>query len=279
MIGFYALGGGFGHLSRVATFIQHQKIEPLFKVITNNPNANRFFSENEIIYLKKGEIESKEILKNTIYKTLKTHLFNAFYIDVFPTGILGELSAPIFYNTKTYLLARRLKWESYLPYLNEASPYFEKIFVFEPLEEPHQSFLKKQAREIISVKLEYPSSTNEQIRRKIERLNRPIWLVVHTSDQKELELLWQHAQDIALVEQIAPQWVILSDQKLSLPNTVWILENENPQEWVPYANKIFSAAGFNTVQQLMPFASKSVLLPFQRRFDDQFWRARRFKEM
>lgn len=279
MIGFYVLGGGFGHLTRVSIFIKTQKIKPPFKIITNNPNAGRFFKEDEIIYLKKREIESKEILRNSITTILNKNQFNEFYIDVFPTGILGELPASIFLNTNVNLLTRRLKWETYLPYLNNEPIHFKKVIAFEPLEEEQQQYITTYSEEFIQAKLTYPIHPTPEVEKKITELEKPLWLVVHSSNTEELELLWQHARDIALVHQIEPQWVVLSDQTLSLPESVWQLPNENPASWFPYADKIFSAAGFNTIQQLIPFAEKCELLPFQRRFDDQFWRVRWFKEV
>lgn len=278
MIGFYVLGGGFGHLTRVSTFIKTYKIKPPFKIITNNPNATRFFKEEEILFLKRGEIESKEILQKSIIKILNNYSFTDFYIDVFPTGILGELSASLFSNTKIHLLARRLKWKSYLPYLNQEPIHFNTVFAFEPLEEKHQKYIDIYTDEFIQTKLNYSANSNTEVEKRVEEIKSPVWLIVHSSNQEELELLWQHAQDIALVNQIEPQWIVLSDQTLLLPESIWQLQNENPADWFSHADKIFSAAGFNTIQQLIPYALKCEILPFQRRYDDQFWRAKWFKE-
>ena len=43
------------------------------------------------------------------------------------------------------------------------------------------------------------------------------------------------------------------------------------------ADKIFTACGFNAMQQTKDFRNKHHFIPFERRYDDQFERAKRFR--
>ena len=49
MIAFYALGGGWGHFTRIRSFINQQGISASKKVIVSNPKAKSFFEEEELI--------------------------------------------------------------------------------------------------------------------------------------------------------------------------------------------------------------------------------------
>ncbi len=277
MIGFYALGGGFGHLTRVRTFIENVQISLPYKVISTNENVYKFFNENEVVFIPPSKAESADSLRNEFSKILQEHNFSEFYLDTFPCGILGELENSMFEGISLNYLARRLKWEKYLALFPQVVDIeFDKIYMFEQLEVEHEFFLAKSNQKIESLKLNYSwmssAQSKQTIKNRIEEWEEDIWLIVHTSDEEETQLLVSHAQDISEIERKTPQLVILTNQETRTPKNAILLSNENPPDWFPHASRIFSGAGFNTFYQLKNYREIHECLPFPRKWDDQFWR-------
>ncbi|MDW7694502.1 hypothetical protein R9C00_07105 [Flammeovirgaceae bacterium SG7u.111] len=270
MIAFYGFGGGFGHLTRIRTFIDTYKITSPVLILTNNPAAFRLFKQAEIAFLPSHLPFEKASLRWLVEKVLAENELEAFYIDVFPCGFLGELSNEFFREIPVHLLCRRLKWNKYAPQVTNAPLAISKAYIFEELENEHQQFIAENSSHLLNASLHFPSPANKPS--AVEKLKKPIWLVVHTSQQEELEVLIDHAQDLAKIEQVEPEIVILSDLSVEIPTNAHLLSEENPIDWFPYAEKVFTAAGFNTWYQLQRWREKHIAIPFPRKFDDQFWR-------
>ena len=89
--------------------------------------------------------------------------------------------------------------------------------------------------------------------------------------QEELEVHINQEKGIAAIQKSSPHFLVLSDVTLTLASNFTLLTGENPIDWYPLAQKIFSAAGFNTWYQLSPWREKHYCIPFKRNYDDQFW--------
>lgn len=265
------MGGGFGHLTRIQTFIHTFQISDPFKIVTANHSAYDFFGEEQLLFIEASPQTTKYELADKIEIVTAPFNFNRLYIDTFPCGILGELTPETIKADKTYYLARRMIWDNYNSQIDK-NPSFDHVYKFEPLENSHQDFITAHSKEIIDASLIYPSQ-NISFSHPIFKSPKPIWIIVHTTHAEELAILVDHAQDIAGIEKVDPQLVVLSDQEISLPDSAIWLHNQNPMDWYSRADKIFSAAGFNTWHQLKPWKQKHIVIPFKRRFDDQFWRA------
>ena len=274
MTGFYGIGGGFGHLTRIRAFIHTMSVEKPYVIITTNVHAFQLFGTNAIAFIDPQKVPDKCSLRAEIKKTLTDYNVNQLYVDAFPCGILGELDKDACGSIEINYLARRLIWKNYQQ-LIEDRPSFHKAYVFEPLENEHLQFLKDHFSEIILADLQYPEPEGlVSIEKKIRGFKKPIWLIVHSTHSEELEVLINHAIDLATIERKDPQFVILSDQEIALPGGFVSLQNENPVQWYPYAEKILTAAGFNTWYQLEKYRDKHECIPFKRKFDDQFWRVK-----
>ncbi|MBL6449395.1 hypothetical protein JMN32_23995 [Fulvivirga sp. 29W222] len=270
MIVFYGFGGGFGHLSRIKTFIASAGIEESYKVLTNNRSAYQLFNAEQIAFLPPTYSFEAAVLRKWIRELIREYSPEAFYIDAFPCGLLGELSDDLFAGILVHYLCRRLKWRMYKPLINRCPPAMECVYVFEPLEPDHESYVKT-ATQVKHMELSFPSPTH--ILEKLEKYNQPVWLVVHTTHLDEIEVLLNHAVDLAKMEGNDPHIVVLCDQPVSVPEGVSLLHGEEPVDWYPHVDKIFTAAGFNTWYQLKPWRSRHITIPFPRKFDDQFWRS------
>ncbi|MEM7549503.1 MAG: hypothetical protein AAF363_07510 [Bacteroidota bacterium] len=270
MIAFYAMGGGLGHLTRVQAFIHTHQIKDPFKVITANRSAFRFFSSQEVVWIEANESTTPIDLASKIQEATKDIRFEVLYIDTFPCGILGELNGNLIRAKRKHYLARRLIWRNYRSLISE-NISFDNTYQFEPLEPDHQLFIETYCNSIVSYSLDYKARDLDQ--KQLEKsLSKSIWLIVHSTQPEELQILVDHAQDIAKLERIKPKFIVISDVEIPLPDSTKLLPEENPVEWYPKADRIFTAGGFNTWYQLKAWRHKHTALPFPRKFDDQFWR-------
>ncbi|GAA0189475.1 hypothetical protein GCM10009122_49790 [Fulvivirga kasyanovii] len=270
MIIFYGFGGGFGHLSRIKTFIDNFGIERPYKVLTNNRSAFQLFEEKHIAFLPADHDFEAGSLRKWLTGVIREYSPGEFYIDTFPCGLLGELSDDLFAGITVNYLCRRLRWHKYQPLISQHPPHIDCAYVFEPLEPEHDNYVKN-AVSVKRVEMIFPAPNIKP--EALGHLSQPVWLVVHTTHQDEIEVLTDHAIDLAKMEGTQPQVVVLCDQHANVPEGVKLLHGEKPIDWYPHVEKIFTAAGFNTWYQLKPWRNRHVAIPFPRKFDDQFWRA------
>lgn len=266
---FYAMGGGMGHLYR--TWVITQQFAYLdFKVVTSNTVATKFFAEEQIIFIDPNNYSIA--WTDFITKTLPFLDLEEFFVDAFPLGIFGELSSLQHVNFPVHYVARRIKWKEYEK-VTCGSLAFHTTFILEPLESMHEQFVRKTSTKIQTLHLQYP------LPRVVSTYNYPIpqdlkiWLVVHAFNREEVETLLQYAQDVAVLEGEHPYYLVLSDQLVTVPNGT-CMHYPSVMDWFPVAERIFSAGGFNTVQQVLPFIQKTSFMPFPRRYDDQAWRVK-----
>ena len=271
MIGFYALGGGMGHLTRVKIFIRNFNLTEPFKVVTNNQQAHLLFSQGEIVPVLMKHASDTNRLKQIITAALEEFQFTSFYIDTFPVGVLKELTDEMFEGIAVHYLGRRMKWHMYSP-INQG-PQFESSYVFERLEKDHLDFIQNHSERVLNRQLSYPIPETSRIQDQLEQIPEAFWLVVHADPSEEVELLIKHALEMARKEHVIPFLVVLTSADIPNSDHVRVLKNQEAIDWYPHASRIFSAAGFNTWHQLALYRYKHVCIPFERRFDDQAWRA------
>jgi hypothetical protein len=271
---FYAMGGGMGHVYRTWIFIQHFKITE-YKVISANPLVRKLFTEDHIIFLDADRYEeSWNAFVNNNLPSLHT---SALYIDTFPAGITGELSTLVV-DFPVYYIARRMRWKNYVELTSSLTLSFSKVFQLEPLESDHEGFIRNRSSEIASLRLEYPVGSVANIPKELIPTHRPVWLIVHAFHKEETETLLQYAKDVARLEKIKPCFVVLSDQDIEISEGMWV-QYFPAADWFPLADKIFMAAGFNSVQQATPYLDKVNFFPFPRKYDDQAWRMATVKSL
>jgi len=267
---FYAMGGGMGHLSRVHTFINQFHISP-YKILTNNPLAEKLFNPENILYA-----EGKTITQVSRQVSIAIHstAYNELHIDTFPVGLFGELNT-IKANIKTHYLARRLKWDAYKALVKNI-PVFNTTYCFEELEPAHETFLQKTGKNILATNLQYPAPNPARIPAHLIPEGKPLWLVVHAFIREETEALVSYAKEIAALENYNPVFVVLTDQQIDIEN-VFCYTYFPAYDWFPLADRIFVGGGFNSLQQAAPYRHKTTAMPFPRKYDDQFWRVDYFK--
>ncbi|MDX1903755.1 MAG: hypothetical protein SFU27_06305 [Thermonemataceae bacterium] len=275
MILYYAVGGGLGHLARASAVIHTLEIpkNEIF-VLTASPFAKIYFEDLPILQLPAYLQKEAQFYEIWLHQQIKKYQFSEIWVDSFPAGILGELRYLAHSEVKWVYLARLLDWEAYR-HLLYYIPDYQKVFLLEKLEEAHQNFVDSMPCTKEKLLLRYPMPDFKQ-----QLFTEKDWLIVHSEPQEEIEELLAYAQDQAQMEKKDADFHIISPLP-SFDTTIYCQFHQIYPAY-PYfeqAGKIFTAAGFNSMQQSIYCIEKHHYLPFRRRFDNQFFRASQRKFM
>ena len=101
---------------------------------------------------------------------------------------------------------------------------------------------------------------------------------MHSEPVEEVCDLISYAKEAARIEQIIPRLVAITATKVKVPG-VECLTNTDAIDWYPRAHRLFTAAGFNTMQETRAWRGIQHIVPMPRALDDQFERARRARQL
>lgn len=241
MIVCYARGGGLGHLTRMRAYL-HTVHPGAEAVILTEPPAP-------------GMLEGAA----------------EFVVDAFPAGLEGELSAfHVPAGVAVVHLARLLRWEAYRPLIPDDAPRFDRTWLVEPITDPHLTYLREISGAVTPLHLVDPPAPAATAPAD--------WLVVHSGPDRETLELVDYARECAALEGATPSLALISPAAPDgLPPDVRHVAINPAWPLFATADRIVSAAGFNTVRQAAPHRDRHRVLPFPRRFDDQFTRAARLR--
>lgn len=284
----YALGGGLGHLQRIARFLQRRLPSTSARLLTTSARADAIGTASpHTIVAVPAELESDRVgLRAWLAAQIADAAPDRILVDVFPCGLLGELiDFPWPADTPRWHLARLLRWEAYRDDVRAATgvdpetapaarmPTYERCLRLEPLHGPHQAFL-----EAISLRQEacdlFPEDDGAGA---AAAPTSDSWLVVHSGPAEEVAELIDYARDLQRLEGIvAPIRVATLDPPDRLPDGCALLADPFPvRSHLAAAACIVSAAGFNLIHETRAYRGRQRILPLPRRYDDQFERARR----
>jgi hypothetical protein len=100
------------------------------------------------------------------------------------------------------------------------------------------------------------------------------WLIVHSGPEDEVRELVAYAEELCRIENEPPRRILVATRcDLELPGGYERIDAYPVDHLYPHAAKIISAAGFNVMLETAPWRDKHHVLPFARKFDDQFFRA------
>ena len=106
----------------------------------------------------------------------------------------------------------------------------------------------------------------------------PFWLITHSEPMEEVLELLAHARAAAHIEGATPSFVVATGCDVDTPGAQ-VLRNVDACTLYASASRIFSAAGFNTMQETKAWRARHYFIPMPRRLDDQFERARRARHV
>lgn len=257
----YAYGSGLGHLNRVLTFISYQKI-PLqgCLLITNSKHLSYLPKELKVKALPDAFFSGFEF-SSYLKILIDEFSINELIVDVFPAGFYGELTNIAEFNIKTTLLARILKPNYFQLY---SSPIFDTVFLME-----NGIVIENyQYKELTSLEIEDYSGYSSV---DLDLTKESFFLIIHSSSSEEVFTLYKYARLIDRNKQIYIQ-TYSTDFKIEDENCQ-IIYNELPiLSLIENCDKLFTAGGFNIIKITRNYRSKQYIIPFWRRYDDQFLR-------
>ena len=104
--------------------------------------------------------------------------------------------------------------------------------------------------------------------------------MVHSEPHEETAELLAYARELAAAEGVDPRIALVTrTPPLDLPSSISVLDLYPAAALFPHAAMIVTGCGFNAMRQTLPYREKHRFIPFPRRYDDQFLRAARRREM
>lgn len=270
MILYYAVGGGLGHLTRGLRVIEKLGWTDV-AIATASPHAERVCGSVPFIRVPRRLEHDVDAHRAWVRGLGATRIV----ADTFPGGIHGELCG---LDVPIDWVARLLRWDAYRAAVPCALPEIQTTWLVEPpvvaLGTHRTNRTHTTYRSYSSYGSHYaPLVTNEcawldlsvPVVEEVEE--QPYWLVVHSGPEEEVRELVAYAEELRALAEQKPERVIVVSKCDIWPASALF----------PAAAKIITAAGFNIMLETEQWRAKHVVVPFARRFDDQFARAARRK--
>lgn len=280
MIVVYAQGGGLGHLTRAHAALHTLGAHGPVTYLTSSPFATdpRVIGDASVRQVPMHLARDPGALRAFVRDQLRSLEPSELVVDAFPFGIAGELDASVVpERTRVTHLARLLRWDAYTALAPPpgAPLDFDTTYLVEPIAAEHESVLA-----LLSTMMTPLTLIDPPLQAAPPTVPVGAWLVVHAGAIDETRQLVAFARDQAAAETVHPALVVIAtaDRGATLPGTIDgapVVETYPAWPLFAAAGRIITAAGFNAVRQLAPHRDRHRILPFPRRFDDQFERARR----
>lgn len=265
MILYYALGGGLGHLTRGRRVLEALGLAQRATFVTASPYAGdaRVTGGIPVItvpsHLERDRVAHHEWLRDVARDAERM------IVDTFPCGIQGEICG---LNVPMDLVARLLRWDEYRRAVPEAVPDFDTIWFLEELVPAQEAALRAHGERVVTLDLRAAQ------RPAAETGN--YWIIVHSGPEEEVRELVEYAEELRAVAVNPPERVLVASPcSIPLPGGFVSRDVYPAAQLFPAAARIISAAGFNVMLETEPWRAKHVVLPFARKFDDQYRRAAR----
>ncbi|EKD82113.1 MAG: hypothetical protein ACD_39C01476G0001, partial [uncultured bacterium] len=168
-----------------------------------------------------------------------------------------------------------LDLQAYQKRLAGSIPSLKRIYRLEKLGEDQENWLKTLHAPIENLRLNYHSATTAT-----RQLPPNSWLIVHSGNREELEQLWLFARQTADIEHITPAFAVLCPGARPdfLPPEALHFDVYPANGLLMQADRVFSGAGFNIMQQMRCLKTKHHVMPMPRALDDQYLRHRFWSE-
>lgn len=277
---YYCMGGGLGHITRFIAFCRHFAERPALITNCQQVQDGRIKVDAEPVLIPgNSDCCSLDSFVRWVENAIERCRPKRLIVDAFPGGILGELCEQQRYSDLEFIyLARILDLPAYRQRLTMPLPKFTRIYRLEPLGADQENWLQSLDVPVESLTLPYhrPERAKHAHTEPDILLPDNCWLIIHSGNLDELEQLWLFAQQTAQLENANPAFVMVSPgtKPEFLPADVTHFDIYPANDLLQQANRVFSAAGFNIMQQMRQNPIKHHVLPMPRALDDQFLRYR-----
>jgi len=250
MIVYYAIGGGRGHVTRARRVLAALDVrEAIIVASIDAPGALRIPPELE---------QSLDAHRRWIRGLGATRII----ADSFPLGIRGELAE---IGVPLDHVARLLRWDAYRAAVAAPLPRFGTTWIVEPLAADHDTAVRAASERVVELSLQA-----EDV--KPAACVRPYRLVVHSGPAEEVRELVAYAEERRAIDASRARIVVATACDV---DGIERVDADPPSALFAGAERIVSAAGFNVMLETERWRQKHDVVPFARRFDDQFARAAR----
>ena len=280
---YYAVGAGLGHVNRAGVFLRKLSLNNVV-IVTNNANAIGLLEGFKYEVLPNNTTQNVVDAQKKLIELLDFYKPKKVYLDTFPGGIHGEWCELEYPSIKFYLVSRILKVDAYLKDIGYSSfPVFEEIFLCETVSQEQLDFLSRISKDKIihQINLEFRLRPSKKASIKNQNDQEPYWIIIHSGNLDECLALFQQANDLANLHNKIPRLIFIhpnpTNLKGKLKHSV-VVQDFGLLEYVERAEKVFTACGFNLMHELVRYKAKHEYLPFYRKYDDQFLRAKIFKQ-
>lgn len=257
MIGVYAIGGGAGHVTRARRLIETLGVDAVILATPTDRRAAGDVPLLEIPRALEGDVSAHRSWLREIARD-----YGRLIVDTFPAGIQGELSG--FADLPLDFIGRLLRVDEYRRATNDAPwPSFETAYAVE--EGAPAVMCARIVRVSLSMASSPPACEGSTLR--------GYWLIVHSGPAEEVQELINYAVALREVKRTKAPVLVATPCDVAMPDDFTRIDAFPATPLFANAACILSAAGFNVMLETEPWRDKHVVLPFARRFDDQFARA------
>jgi len=279
---YYAIGGGLGHLCRARKVIE-ALAESQYQVVTAAPEmAAHIFSPDHVVAVPTHWSDQPDLIMSLLKKTIAQEGVNHLLIDTFPNGVVGELDIERLQRLcRCSLVARYLDWDTYKVKLRHDNQFY-KIFVVDQLSAMQRHYYHTVTANICNLSLTQCVAVDSVTGPPLPSGVTPgeYWLVAHSAPESEVRELVAYAREVAFLEGLTPQFLISTTVAIDFEEADCTVVHYFPVSVLfGDAKRIVTAAGFNLMLETLPYAQKHIFLPFPRKYDDQFMRARERKAL
>jgi len=258
MILYYAVGGGLGHLTRARRVLETLGLDAT--IVTASPYARDPRVTGGFPIIEVPMHLERDVAAHRAWIRDLARNAGRLIADTFPGGIQGELCGLT--GIRLDYVARLLRWDEYRRAVPDDLPHFDTTYVIEELtHEVHGN----------SVPLRLPSP-----RAAGRGPGEGQTVIVHSGPPHEVLDLIAYAQELTPPMPAAPH-LVATPCDIPLPPDFRRIDAYPVTHLFPEASRIISAAGFNVMAETEPWRDKHHVVPYPRRFDDQFLRAARRK--
>ncbi len=272
MIAFYVQGGGLGHLSRTTALIQQLGIPPKEVVIITPSAFTHYFKQYSFAAI--SWETAPEDWTAQICNLLTHYAVKQCYIDTFPLGLKGELIG-VYTQLSTisfHYICRILQWENYLSAMPKAyTPRFASILRLENLYASHENWVQQASATIQPLTLNKPTPI------PVALIPDDYVLLVHSGGKKDVLALCQQLKNNRKYPEI-PVYVFTQVNPGFDDKQFHFRIKEYPvNQYFKHAKHIYTAAGFNLMNELRAYKAKHTAFPVKRLYDDQYFRIKNDK--
>jgi hypothetical protein len=275
-----ALGGGMGHVTRALAFVHTMKYDwkDFIILISSRLYQDLFPADTTVLFPEKENPTAVE-LQQYLLSIINKFAIDEVFLDAFPCGIVGEWNSFPLNGIRFYYIARILNWDNYKIIISKKSPLFEKVYLVEEISGDQLEYINEKSKSNEFLNLIYPDFpvSNEKLE-LIKNAGQPVWLIVHSGPEDEVESLYHYAIDLAEEDRSKPLFLICTQADgIKICDNAMIIKDWFIWNIFGLVDKIITGCGFNLMQQTRQYSKKHIFVPFIRKYDDQFLRSKNRK--